>query len=539
MLKRIAQIFLGKSTASASKKPAENNAEIEQSPPRAKHRQEKHQHQRTPSAHTPSSRGSGAERNTNHERRRNTPKPDNSPEAGFTLQAEDLANITPAEVNIVKRDAHSISRRDISSAALKVLYRLGDAGYQAFLVGGGVRDLLLGGHPKDFDISTNATPEQVKTVFRNARIIGRRFKIVHVRFGREIIEVTTFRAHHDTQPLADGQDRKSIRDLDSAHAASGMILRDNVYGKIDEDAMRRDFSVNAIYYTTKGFALLDFVDGLADIDARLIRMIGDPEVRYREDPVRLLRAVRLASKLGFDIESGTKAPIKALAPLLASISSARLFDETVKLFTTGKAQHTFNMLREYDLADYLFKPALAALDEAKPAHARLLEKAMDNTDKRLAQGKSITPAFMYAALLWPALQQRLEQLHSTGGRPPMPVLQQASSQAVVDQLQFTAIPKRLTAMMRDIWELQWRMEPRSAKQIESVYSHPKFRAAYDFLILREEAGEETANAGQWWTDFQACDQAGQQAMMDNLTPAPGKNKRKRRRRRKPQETGKA
>lgn len=524
MLKRIAQIFLGKSKASSTKKPAENDQPHQP----ATHRQErKRQHPR---------KSSGQTRHKHPER---SPSSGTNPEKGFTLQAQDLASVAPDAVNIVKRDAHNISRRDISSAALKVLYKLGDAGYQAFLVGGGVRDLLLGGHPKDFDISTNATPEQVKAVFRNARIIGRRFKIVHVRFGREIIEVTTFRAHHDTEPLTDDQDRKSIKHLDSAHAASGMILRDNVYGKIDEDAMRRDFSVNAIYYTTRGFALLDFVDGMADIDARLIRMIGNPEVRYREDPVRLLRAVRLASKLGFDIESGTQAPIKELAPLLASISSARLFDETVKLFTTGKALHTFNMLREYELADYLFKPALLALDEAKPVHARLLEKAMDNTDKRLAQGKSITPAFMYAALLWPALQQLLEQIHSKGGRPPMPVLQQAASQVIGEQVQFTAIPKRLTAMMREIWELQWRMAPRSAKQVESVYTHPKFRAAYDFLVLREEAGDDTGNAGQWWTDFQACDSAGQRAMIDNLKPAPGTNKRKRRRRKKPQETGKA
>ncbi|GFZ78415.1 poly(A) polymerase I [Pseudohongiella nitratireducens] len=516
MLKRIAKLFLGKSTVSAPAKNAEKPAETDYTP-------------------RPAKQGQRQQRKSTAKK----PQDGNSPADGFTLSPQDLASITPADVSIVKRDAHNISRRDISPAALKVLYRLGDAGYQAFLVGGGVRDLLLGGHPKDFDISTDATPEQVKSVFRNARIIGRRFKIVHVRFGREIIEVTTFRAHHDTEPLTEDQDRKSIKHLDSAHAASGMILRDNVYGKIDEDAIRRDFSVNAIYYTTKGFALLDFVDGLADIEARQIRMIGDPAVRYREDPVRLLRAVRLASKLGFEIESATKAPIKELAPLLASISSARLFDETVKLFTTGKAQQTFSMLREYDLADYLFKPALEALDQAKPVHARILEKAMSNTDLRLSQGKSITPAFMYAALLWPALHQQLAQLHNNSGRPPMPILQQAASQAIVEQLKFTAIPKRLTAMMREIWELQWRLAPRSAKQVESVYSHPKFRAAYDFLVLREEAGEDTAQAGQWWTAFQACDNAGQRAMMEQLVPPAGKKKNKRRRRKKPQETGKA
>lgn len=242
-----------------------------------------------------------------------------------------------------------------------MLYRLGDAGYHAFLVGGGVRDLLLGDTPKDFDISTNATPEQIKQLFRNAMIIGRRFKIVHLRFGREIIEVTTFRAHHEAQnEFHDNTSNRSIKGLDSAHSSTGMILRDNVYGDINDDALRRDFTANALYYTVDGFRILDFAGGLDDIDRRLLRMIGDPATRYREDPVRLLRAIRFAAKLGFDIEKNTRAPMNELAPLLESISSARLFDETLKLLTGGQAEKTLDLLRQFRVGDILFPATMAA-----------------------------------------------------------------------------------------------------------------------------------------------------------------------------------
>ena len=295
-------------------------------------------------------------------------------------------NIDVDKVTVVPREQHNISRKEISPSALKVLYRLNDAGFQAFLVGGGVRDILLGGHPKDFDISTNATPEEVRELFRNSRVIGRRFKIVHVRFGREIIEVTTFRAHHEIETeVSEGESRKHIKHLDSAHSSTGMILRDNVYGNIAEDAVRRDFTVNALYYTTNHFMILDFVNGLPDIEQRLIRMIGDPETRYREDPVRILRAIRLAAKLNFGIEKNTEEPIPRLATLLDSISSARLFDETVKLFTNGSAEKTFALLRHYKVADYLFQPTLECLQDDNDVDSKLLTLALRNTDNRLAE----------------------------------------------------------------------------------------------------------------------------------------------------------
>lgn len=451
---------------------------------------------------------------------------------------EDLRNlnldIDVNKVTVVPREQHNISRKDISPSALKVLYRLNDAGFQAFLVGGGVRDLLLGGHPKDFDISTNATPEEVRELFRNSRVIGRRFKIVHVRYGREIIEVTTFRAHHEIETeVTEGESRKHIRHLDSAHSSTGMILRDNVYGNIAEDAVRRDFTVNALYYTTNQFMILDFVNGLPDIEQRLIRMIGDPETRYREDPVRILRAIRLAAKLDFGIEKNTEQPIPRLATLLESISSARLFDETVKLFTNGSAEKTFELLRRYKVADYLFRPTLACLQDArndtdsKAIEGELLTLALRNTDNRLAEGKSVTPAFLYAALLWPPLQDALRQ--SCGNRAPtLGALQECAGDVIVEQLKYTAIPKRFTAMMREIWELQLRLSPRNRRSVEIAFTHPRFRAAYDFLLLREAAGEQLNGLGDWWTRFQQADAGAQNTMIEALqgTKAPRKRRRK-------------
>lgn len=450
---------------------------------------------------------------------------------------DSLKKLDLSQARVIPRTEHNISRRDISPNALKVLYRLNDAGYQAFLVGGSVRDLLLGGRPKDFDISTDATPEETRDLFRQARVIGRRFKIAHVRFGREVIEVTTFRAHHDIEnEVAEDESRRSIRDLDSAHSSTGMILRDNVYGTINEDAARRDFTVNALYYTTNGFFILDFVDGLADIEARLIRMIGDPETRYREDPVRMLRAIRLAAKLDFRIEEKTQAPINALASLLSSISPARLFDETVKCFTGGRAEETFDLLRQFKVADYLFKVTLKHLQDPDSADSRLVRLALRNTDTRLAEGKSVTPAFLYAALLWPALQAELGTPHNKR-QPPMAALHQAATHVIAQQQAFTSIPKRFTAVIREIWELQTRLIPRNRRNVEAVFSHQRFRAAYDFLLLREEAEGVTDGPGLWWTRFQLADTDQQQAMINELqsSQAPRKRRNRRRTPRKPEQ----
>ena len=404
--------------------------------------------------------------------------------------------------DIVTRDRHTISRKDISPNALKVLYRLLKAGYQAYIVGGGVRDLLLRKKPKDFDIATNAEPAEIKALFNNARAIGRRFRIVHIRFGREIIEVTTFRAdHHPINEITGSLAFKEDRERDSVHSKEGMILRDNVYGNIDEDAKRRDFTVNALYYTTDGFRLLDFNHGLQDLKSKQIRIIGDPKERYKEDPVRMLRAIRFSAKLGFSIEENTKKPIDELAYLLDSISSARLFDETIKLMTGGHAVKTFAMLQEFQLGTFLFSPTLEALSEADNSSTKLVELALEKTDQRLNENKSVTPSFLFAALLWPVFKMHLAESKNLGLAPQL-AFEKSAQFAINEQLGYTAIPRRFTLATKEIWKLQSKLASRSKKSIETVFSNSRFRAAYDFLLLREESGEDLKGLGQWWTNFQ-------------------------------------
>ncbi len=409
------------------------------------------------------------------------------------------------KAKIIARDGHSISRKDIAPNALKVLYRLTSAGYHAYIVGGGIRDLMLQKKPKDFDVATDAAPEEVKNLFRNGRIIGRRFKIVHVRFGKEIIEVTTFRADHARRnEISNNPARRQIKGLDSAHSESGLILRDNVYGNIDEDAMRRDFTVNALYYTTDGFRVLDFCSGIEDLKAKKIRIIGNPVERYKEDPVRMLRAIRFSAKLNFTIEENTQKPIDELSYLLDSISSARLFDETLKLMTGGYAEKTFEMLRQFQLGTYLFAPTLEALSESDGSPANLVFLALKNTDDRLANGKSVTPAFLFASLLWPVLKLHLAKSKNLG-LPPQKAFQQAAQSAISEQLHYTAIPKRFTLATREIWELQEKLKIRTKRNVDKVFNNSRFRAAYDFLLLREDSGEDLKGLGQWWTDFQVSD----------------------------------
>ena len=404
--------------------------------------------------------------------------------------------------DIVTRDRHTISRKDISPNALKVLYRLLKAGYQAYIVGGGVRDLLLRKKPKDFDIATNAEPAEIKALFNNARAIGRRFRIVHIRFGREIIEVTTFRAdHHPINEITDNLAFKEDRERDSVHSKEGMILRDNVYGNIDQDAKRRDFTVNALYYTTDGFRLLDFNHGLQDLKSKQIRIIGDPKERYKEDPVRMLRAIRFSAKLGFSIEENTKKPIDELAYLLDSISSARLFDETIKLMTGGHAVKTFAMLQEFQLGTFLFSPTLEALSEADNSSTKLVELALEKTDQRLNENKSVTPSFLFAALLWPVFKMHLAESKNLGLSPQL-AFEKSAQFAINEQLGYTAIPRRFTLATKEIWQLQSKLADRSKKSIEIVFCNSRFRAAYDFLLLREESGEDLKGLGQWWTNFQ-------------------------------------
>ncbi|MDO3386099.1 polynucleotide adenylyltransferase PcnB [Gilvimarinus sp. SDUM040013] len=397
---------------------------------------------------------------------------------------------------IIPRDQHNVSRKLISQAAVRVMKQLNQHGYEAYLVGGGVRDLLLGGHPKDFDVATNAKPEQVKSLFRSARIIGRRFKIVHVRFGREIIEVTTFRGHHET-----------------ARSEHGMVLRDNVFGTVHSDAVRRDFTVNALYYSLDGFAVHDYTGGIKDLEKRTLRMIGDPTTRYQEDPVRMLRAVRFAAKLGFTLEKGTEAPIRSTAPLLANIPPARLFEEVLKLFLNGSATASFSLLREYKLLGQLFPGIDALIEQGNEQALAMAEYCMSNTDKRIRSGKSITPAFIFAALLWPPQQAIMRE---TQGLPKGQAFAQAASDAVSQQLARTSIPKRFLIPMREIWDLQHRLTLRSGNRAFKMLEHPRFRAAYDFLLLREDSGESLGGLGAWWTQFQVADEQERQSMMASV-----------------------
>ncbi|WP_299982325.1 polynucleotide adenylyltransferase PcnB [uncultured Pseudoteredinibacter sp.] len=424
--------------------------------------------------------------------------------------------VYPQEAKIIPRDQHSISRKRISRSAIKVMKVLNEAGFEAYLVGGGVRDTLLGGNPKDFDVATNATPEQVRKLFRSARIIGRRFKIVHVRFGREIIEVTTFRANHDS----------ASNSAESRQSKEGMLLRDNVFGDLRSDALRRDFTVNALYYSLDGFSIHDYTNGVSDLDNKLIRMIGDPKTRYQEDPVRLLRAARFAAKLSFDIEQHTAAPIKQMAPLLENISSARLFDECLKLFLGGNAQATLDKLREYELLAPLFPATSARLDRNEGFDQALLKLVMQNTDRRLANEQRVTPAFILAALLWGPLQDALAQQDPKN--PPAMRMHKAAQKVIDAQLKHTAIPKRFLITMREIWDLQGRLPLRSGKRAVRLMEHQRFRAAYDFLLLREQTGEDCQGLGKWWTEFQDADESKQEEMLAALP----KGKRPRRKRRK-------
>ncbi|GAA6134168.1 polynucleotide adenylyltransferase PcnB [Oceaniserpentilla sp. 4NH20-0058] len=393
-------------------------------------------------------------------------------------------------MQIIPRKEHDISRDDISENAVKVLYRLKKAGYEAYLVGGGVRDLLLGMHPKDFDVATNASPEQVNKLFRNSRLIGRRFRLVHVVYGRDVIEVATLRGHHDN---AEGKQQSKTSD-------SGMLLRDNVYGTIDEDAVRRDFTINALYYDIKDFSVRSYEGGIQDLKRKNIRLIGDPETRYREDPVRMLRAVRFAAKLNFKIASNTAAPIKELAPLMSNIPAARLFDEVIKLFLAGYAQNTFKLLEEYKLFEQLFPHTQQCLNE-NDFYRRMINNALVNSDERIAQGKTLTPAFLYAVFLWPCVLETQKTLEAQG-MPAAAAYHQATSQVLSNQQAHTSVPRRFTEVIRHIWDSQRRLERRVKKHLESILTHPKFRAAYDFLLLREQTGEELAGAGKWWTQYQ-------------------------------------
>ncbi|MBP0997603.1 polynucleotide adenylyltransferase PcnB [Serratia fonticola] len=437
-------------------------------------------------------------------------------------------------MTVIPRDQHAISRKDISENALKVLYRLNKSGYEAYLVGGGVRDLLLGKKPKDFDITTNATPEQVRKLFRNCRLVGRRFRLAHVMFGPEIIEVATFRGHHEQSQESDKNS--------SQQAQNGMLLRDNIFGTIEDDAQRRDFTINSLYYGVADFALRDYVGGLRDLQQGVIRLIGDPETRYREDPVRMLRAVRFAAKLDMTISEETAEPIPRLASLLHEIPPARLFEEALKLLQTGYGYQTYLKLCEYQLFQPLF-PLIAR--NFTPNHdtpmERILEQVLKNTDHRLQNDKRVNPAFLFAAMLWYPLLEHAQKLAQESGLAYYDAFALAMNDVLDEECRSLAIPKRITTLVRDIWQLQLRLSRRQGKRAHKLMEHPKFRAAYDLLALRAEVenNPEMMRLAEWWDEFQVATAARQKNMLSTLgeDPAPRRARQRRPRRRTPNNEG--
>jgi poly(A) polymerase len=410
------------------------------------------------------------------------------------------------------RRAHGIDRDKISSAALKTTEGLQKAGFDAYIVGGAVRDLMLGKMPKDFDIATNATPEQVRSVFRRARIIGRRFKIVHVMFGAETIEVTTFRGSH----LSD--------DGDAQVAESGRILRDNVFGNMEEDAERRDFTINALYYDPRTEEVWDYHNGVPDIKARMLRIIGDAETRYREDPVRMLRAVRLSAKLGMSIDQASETLIPKLADLLQDVPPSRMFDEMLKLFMSGHAMESAAALRKHGLHHGVL-PLLDVVLE-QPMGERFVSLALKNTDDRVLQDKPVSPSFLFATLLWHEVLAAWQK-YQTQGMKPLPALIDAMHEISDIQAEKLAIPKRYSITMKEIWGLQPRFEQRAGQRPFRLLENERYRAGYDFLLLRCESGELPMELAEWWDTF--ADTETRNRMLQPDTAAP----KKRRRRRKP------
>ncbi len=376
-----------------------------------------------------------------------------------------------------------------------------------------MRDLLLGREPKDFDVATDARPEEVKKVFSNCRLIGRRFRLAHVHFGREFIEVATFRSMNDEEG--------------ERLTENGRLVRDNVYGTIEEDALRRDFTVNALYYDIEDFSVIDYAGGLQDLQQGVLRLIGEPEQRYREDPVRMLRAVRFAAKLGFNINPACEEPLFRMGELLEGVPPARMFDEVLKLFLGGSGLHTFEKLRHYDLFRWLFPATEESLShEEQQFPITFVANGLRNTDNRVQEDKPVTAAFLFAVLLWEPVRRLAEEIRSAG-ESAQPAMQQAASEILSQQQQCVSIPKRISYPMRDIWGMQHRFAQRGGKRPHRLLTHPKFRAGYDFLLLRAESGEADPELAEWWTRFQEVDEEER----NRMTREHGNGGKRRRRRR--------
>ena len=418
---------------------------------------------------------------------------------------------TVGNAQVIPFDVHGVARTGLSYGANKVCDGLQAAGFQAYVVGGAVRDLLLAKTPKDFDVATDATPEEVRRVFRRSRIIGRRFRLVHVMFGEEVVEVSTF--------------RRMIEAEDAQTDAHGRLLRDNEFGDQEQDAARRDFTANGLFYDAKTQEIFDYHGGYADTKNGVLRMIGDPLVRYREDPVRMLRAVRLSAKLGIQIEPATAAPIHKMKALLENVPEARLLDEVLKMLLSGHSVACIKALRKMNLHHGLL-PMLDTIF-AQANGEKFIMLALHNTDERLSQDKSVSPAFLFAALLWPEVENTWQR-HVKAGERPLGAMHEAMDEVLQRQKKRMAIPHRHDAVMKEIWLLQQRFEQRGGLRPLRLLEHPRFRAGYDFLLLRCASGEVDADLGLWWDEFQTASEAQRAEMLQ-----PEKSVEKKRRRRKP------
>jgi len=404
-----------------------------------------------------------------------------------------------------------------SPLALNVVDKLLDEGHEAYIVGGCIRDLMLGKKPKDFDVATSARPEQVQKLFRRSRIIGRRFKIVHVEEKRELIEVTTFRGDH-----------KAGNSRHATQSQEGVLLRDNVYGSLQEDSVRRDFSCNSLYFDIDSEEIVDFQDGVRDIKQGVLRTIGDPEERFREDPVRMMRALRFQSKLGLKLDTASHKQLKQNIGMIREVSSARLFDEVIKLLLHESASSAFAMMMDTGLMAQLFPASAIAITE-RPEKIKLINAAMESTEIRLKSDKSVSPFYLYAVLLWPAVEQEFQEQLSRK-QPPVRAMQVAGDKTIASQSSLVSIPRRFSQPMREIWEMQNRLTHRDRAQ--KLVEHPRFRAAYDFLLIREQAGEDFGGLGDWWTKYQDANQQTRDKMISEL-PDKKTSSRRRPRKRKP------
>ncbi len=431
--------------------------------------------------------------------------------------------------HIIKASQAGINPRMISKNALTVVEKLNRNGYEAYIVGGCLRDLLLGKHPKDFDIATNARPDQIQTIFqRQCRLVGRRFRLAHIMFGHDVIEVATFRANHGEQHSENY----------AKQSEQGMLLRDNVYGTLEQDAERRDFTVNALYYSPKDNTLHDYFNGLEDLKAGKLRLIGDPATRYQEDPVRMLRSIRFMAKLDMFLDKPSETPIRQLAHLLKNIPPARLFDESLKLLQAGYGVKTYRLLREYGLFEQLFPALMPYFTPQGDSFAeRMILTALTSTDERVADKLRVNPAFLFAAFFWYPLREKVDILKNEGGLNNHDAYALAGNEILDVFCTALAAPRRHTAVIRDIWFLQLQLTKRSGKVPEKTMMHPKFRAAFDLLVMRAEIeGGEAIELATWWHEYQFSNTDQRIDLMKEqakLNPKPKKKFYRSRKRRKP------